>query len=174
MRFLRGRCMAKGRGQRLVWTDWWMKGCTQQLSLCMRSDIIYLLFNLMQNVCCPPSLTNMFCFFLHRAPLSFPSTRFALMSWTRGRFFTTTGPAGGNGTNTNLWTTSESTLERRLHSTLPGWVNINSYSDILGSVPVKHIQPTSAFSFSSASHGLHLQNDFFHFSRRWVALRFRN
>lgn len=77
------------------------------------------------------SFTNQHVSF-HRAPLSFPSLRSVLTSWTRGRFFTTTGPAGANGTSTNHWTTSGSTLERRLHSTLPGWVNMSSYSNTLG------------------------------------------
>jgi len=40
MRFLPGRCMAKGRGVRLVWTDWYMKVPTQQLFRCTRWDII--------------------------------------------------------------------------------------------------------------------------------------
>lgn len=72
--------------------------------------------------------TNIIFFCPLRAPSSFQSMKFILTSWIRGRFFTTTGPAGANGTSINLWTTSESTLERRLHSTLPGWVIINRTS----------------------------------------------
>lgn len=80
-------------------------------------------------------------FYCLRAPFIFRCMKSVLKTWTRGRFFITTGPAGANGASINLWTTSESTLERRLHSTLPGWViiNITSYLDILGCVPIKNV-----------------------------------
>lgn len=96
-----------------------------------RGQMLFICSSIWCKTCCFSSLTNIVFFFPLRAPFGFRSMNFVLRSWIRGRLFTTTGPAGANGTSINLWTTSGSTLERRLHSTLPGWViiNITSYLD---------------------------------------------
>lgn len=92
-----------------------------------RGQILFICSLICPKTCRCFAPTNIF-FSPLRAPSSFQSMKFVLTSWIRGRFFTTTGPAGASGTSINLWTTSENTLERRLHSTLPGWVIINRTS----------------------------------------------
>lgn len=41
----------------------------------------------------------------------------------RARSFSSTGPTGGSGVSTSLWTTSATTLGRKSLSTSPGWVS---------------------------------------------------
>ena len=47
-----------------------------------------------------------------------------ILSWTKGRFFTSSGHAGETGISINHWTTSETILGRKLQFTLPGLVRI--------------------------------------------------
>lgn len=79
MRFLPGRCTAKGRGPRSAWTDWWTKGCTRRRSRCTRSDVLHPLFKSGEKARAPfPSTINRFfsvVFFPPTGPLQAPEER---------------------------------------------------------------------------------------------------